>query len=101
MESEDNPVYIRDVTGRSITAANVNENLRVTGTLSSPTACGAEYLCYPLNHGAGEPVALRTNSDFVEIGSCVTFVGPLSVYEGTPQLSATNYDWLWVNHPNE
>jgi hypothetical protein len=95
LESEDNEVFIDNRTGDSITLEDTNRLIRVTGTLTGPgTACGSDYLCFDLDHGAANTIALRTNSQFVMSGDCVTFVGPVGAFGGAPQLNVANFDWL-------
>lgn len=94
--SEDNPVPIDDRTGEAITLADVNHLVRLTGTISGAgSVCGTSAMCWPLSHG-GQTVMLRTDSAFVAVGSCATFVGPVAVYDAAPQLNGLNFDWLWV-----
>jgi hypothetical protein len=94
LDGEGGEVYIDDRTGDSITLEDVNRVVRVTGTLTGGTACGAEYLCYDMDFGSANTVVLRTNSQFVQEGDCVTFVGPVGVFGGVPQLNVANFDWL-------
>jgi hypothetical protein len=95
LESEENPVYIEDRTGDSFSGPDINHVVRVTGTLGqTATACGGNYFCYALDHGAAQPVTLRTNSQFIMPGDCVTFVGPVAAFGGDLQLNAINFDWL-------
>lgn len=96
LNSEQHQVYIEDRTGEIIGLDDVNRVVRVTGTLEGEgVGCGGNYFCYDMAHG-GRVVTLRTNSQFVQSGDCVTFVGPVSAFNGTPQLNASNFDWLWT-----
>ncbi len=97
LESEENAVYIREVDGVDLTPADANHLVRLTGTLSgirSPDCGGAT--CFELDYGARAPIVFRTYSDFVNIGTCLTFVGPVRLFDGTPQLDTINFDWLWT-----
>jgi hypothetical protein len=98
LETENNAVYIWDATGSDLTLDDVNRVVRVTGQLSAEsTDCGGVSKCYEMDHGAANVVTLRTSSQFVEGGQCVTFVGPVGTFGGTVQLNAANFDWLWSN----
>jgi hypothetical protein len=90
------PVYMDDRTGGSITVADQGRLVRVTGALEGePTDCnGAK--CWTLNYAGQAPVTFRTKSMYVMTGSCVTYVGPVSLFNGAVQLNTLNYDWLWV-----
>ncbi len=97
---EGNEVYIDDRTGRSITAADINKLIRVTGTLTTAgESCGGSSLCYSMDFGGALPVTYRSSSQFVSQGSCVTFVGPVSARDSVPQLDTKNFDWTWNNDP--
>lgn len=96
LESEDNEVYIRDVTG-PLTADDAHAVVRVTGTLvgiDNPDCGGAQ--CYEMVYGDNQEIILRTGSEFTAVGMCVTYVGPVRLFSGEAQLDTQNYDWLWT-----
>jgi hypothetical protein len=79
----------------------VHRIVRITGILGdygnegSAYSCGGEAKCWGIKYGDGmNTVIIRTTSKFVETGQCVTYVGPLSFYQGNPQLNVDNFDWL-------
>ena len=107
--SEDNPVYVSEHTdGPAFDIANVNQLVRVKGTLTgggdpcdSPDATNP-YRCYDLSYAGGaETVAFRTNSDFVALNDCVTYVGPLGSFSDAAQLFVDNYTFYWTLQPGE
>ena len=95
---EGTQVYIDDRTGRRFVAGDVARLVRATGIVEGPAQeCGIAN-CFQFHYGGAQPVTLRTSSDFVTPGACVTFVGPVALFEGQPQLDGANFDWLWVNN---
>ena len=101
--SEENAVYFYEpAEGASLTADDVPNVVRVTGTLASAgTPCGGSSNCFDLDYGAAETVTFRTSSNFAFEGDCVTFAGPLSLFDGAPQLNTANFDWLFDYTFNE
>ena len=64
--------------------------------------CGGNNKCYNFVHGpegSEKTIILRSASDFIEVGECATFVGPVSSFPGPladgagAQLDSTNFDW--------
>ncbi len=99
LDSEDNLVYIRDINaeGGELGIEDVNTVVRVTGTLSGGEGCGDPSICYDFDYGADNVVTLRSSSQFIVAGDCVTYVGPVSAFNGTVQLNVANFGWLWSN----
>lgn len=94
LETNDNPVYIRDLFG-PLSLADVGSIVRVTGTLAAGSPCGGSATCYPLTPSTGgAPVTLRSSSLFLAPGDCVTYVGPVFVFADVLQLDTINFDWL-------
>jgi hypothetical protein len=83
--------------GTAIAADDFNWVIRTTGTLvSDPVVCGGGFHCYDLDYGAGSTVVFRTaEMNVFAIGSCVTFQGPVTLFNGGPQL--TTYGNQWFN----
>ena len=52
--------------------------------------------CWDLVYDDGHSAILRTRTEFVDAGFCVTYVGPLSWYEGRPHLDTVNLNWLRI-----
>jgi hypothetical protein len=104
VNSEDNMVYVNDIAATdTISLDNVQHLIRVTGTLvGTPEACPDPNLCYQLDYGAAAPVVLRIRNNFLGgsliEGDCLTFSGPVNVFDGIPQLDATQFDWVWRNN---
>ena len=80
-----------------VTAAHVNQVVRVSGTVvSNPAGCGTDTHCFDLDYGAGSTVVFRTSTaNAFTLGTCVTFQGPVTLYNGQPQL--TTYGDMWWN----
>ncbi|PKN46037.1 MAG: hypothetical protein CVU59_07240 [Deltaproteobacteria bacterium HGW-Deltaproteobacteria-17] len=94
VESTDNEVAVAQRNAEvPVTAADVSTVIRVSGTLTSEGAsCGGDALCYDLDYGADQPVSYRTLK-VLHVGDCVTFMGPVTLYNGLPQLTDYNLDW--------
>ncbi len=97
LEREDNPVYIRDINGVDLTPADANHIVRATGSLTGiqNPDCGGS-TCYELDYGATAPIVFRTSSEFVDVGTCLTYVGPVRLFDNTPQFDTINFDWIWT-----
>lgn len=83
--------------GAPITAADVNVLIRVTGTLiSDGVGCGGDLFCYQLDYGADQPVTFRTATSMLQPNLCLTFMGPVTLFNGEPQLTTYGTDWsVW------
>ena len=57
--------------------------------------CGADNRCWDVDYGFGRTI-FRSNSEFLQTGACVTYVGPLSFYNGEPQLNVNNFSWMRI-----
>ena len=81
----------------ALTAADVDRVVRVTGTLEGDSvACGGSSKCWnTFNYGAGVGI-FRTSSNFATPGACVTFVGPMRIFQDQVQFDTINFDWLRV-----
>lgn len=97
-------------TGVAFEESDYNKIVRVSGTVvGGGEACGGSSKCWQIDTGNGNMVELRTRSEFVEIGGCLTnYVGPLGSFPGpyndtdAPvkwQLNAATFDWFYVNNP--
>lgn len=98
LESEGNEVYIRDIGDEALTMDDVNSIVRVTGIIDrvDNPECGGSSVCYVMTYGTSQSVVLRTSSQFIAVGDCASYVGPVRAFAGTPQLDTLNFDWLWV-----
>ncbi|RME51614.1 MAG: hypothetical protein D6795_08060, partial [Deltaproteobacteria bacterium] len=95
--SSGNPVHIADKTGEDIPFEMLGQIVRVSGEITSNDGgCGGGNTCYTLTHG-NKTITLRTQSEFVAVGDCYTFVGPLGHFQKTPQLDAIDFDWIEEN----
>lgn len=96
LESEGNEVYIRDVGDEALTAADINSLVRITGTLDGidQPDCGGS-VCYNMKYGS-QDIILRSGSQFLAVGDCITYVGPVRGFNNSPQLDTLNFDWLWT-----
>lgn len=76
-----------------MTEEHINRMVRVTGILEGEAdRCGSGHLCWRLNYGAAE-TTFRTRDDDLVAGTCVTFVGPASSFNGNVQLEPFNPLW--------
>ncbi len=96
LQSEDNPVYIKDLTEGGLTTEDINSVVRITGTLTSldDADCGGSK-CYTMAYNGDQTTVFRSSSAFLEVGQCVTFVGPVRGFNDTPQIDTLNFGWLW------
>lgn len=100
LDAEGVDVFIDDKTGEDLNVEDVNKLIRITGTLNgAPESCGSTAVCYQLDHGATNTVTFRLGADFAPDGdgACMTFVGPMSVFAGQPQLNVGNLSWRREN----
>lgn len=75
------------------------EMVRVAGRLDEVLIedCGGGAVCYRMRLGTGGTTKLRTGEDDIELGDCVTFIGPVTLDpDGIVQLDAINFDWTEV-----
>ncbi len=116
---EDLDVFVDDATGKALSLADVNKIVRIGGSITGyqrsdatsrdDASCGDisnnTAYCFTLSHGpegAQETLTYRTTAPFVDVGSCVTFVGPVSTFPGefsenaNPQLNINVFDWEFV-----
>lgn len=93
--SDNAPVYLW-TPDRTLVVDDIHKVVRITGTLAGTGGeCGGGNRCWDIDYGFGRAV-FRSNSDFLQTGACVTFVGPLSFYQGEPQLNVGNFDWMRI-----
>ena len=89
------PVYVW-TPDRALNIDDIHRVVSVTGTLAGTGGeCGAGYRCWDIDYGFGRAI-FRSNSEFLTTGACVTFVGPLSFYNGEPQLNVNNFSWMKI-----
>lgn len=105
--SSGNDVPFTDYTGMEIPVDDYLRPVRVAGVITSEAReCGAT--CFDLTHGAEgseQTTELRTNSQFIAQGDCVTFFGPLGSFPtpladadaATVQLNEQNFNWLFTS----
>jgi hypothetical protein len=56
---------------------------------------GGGFHCYDLDYGAGSLVVFRTmTGNAFSLGTCVTFQGPVTLYNGEPQLTTYGNQWF-------
>ena len=93
------PVYIDERTGKSLTVEDTSKLVRVTGVLTGEhTACGTgDNKCWSFEYAGQTPVVFRSASKFLATGDCVTFVGPVGRFNDDVQLNTTNFGWVWNN----
>ncbi|TDP73719.1 hypothetical protein [Bradymonas sediminis] len=97
IDSSGNDVPFSDYTGKDIPLEDLGKLVRVGGVLTADNGgCGGSSICYTLTHGDKETV-FRSNSDFVDVGTCVTFFGPLGSFDDAAQLNEVNYAWTYTN----
>lgn len=93
----DQPVHIFEP-DRALIPDDIDRVVRVTGVLEgNPTSCGGSSRCWnTFNYGMGTGI-FRSSSDFLSPGQCVTFVGPVRVFNSDIQFDTINFDWH-TNH---
>jgi len=90
----DQEVYIQDATAE-LTAADVNRLIRVAGRIAGAgETCGGRARCWTLDTEFGD-YELRSSSNFLEPGDCVTYVGPVGIFSNAVQFNAVNFDWIF------
>jgi hypothetical protein len=107
IDGSDNDVPFTDMTGADITMDSWGNLIRVSGQLTADNgSCGGSAICYEFTHGdPAKTITFRSNSQFVETGSCVTFFGPLGAFPGplgsdpVPQVDEVNYGWTFTVDP--
>ena len=93
--SDNAPVYVW-TPDRALNIDDIHRVVRITGTLAGTGGdCGADYRCWDVDYGFGRAI-FRSNSEFLTTGACVTYVGPLSFYNGEPQLNVNNFSWMKI-----
>jgi hypothetical protein len=111
IDSSGADVPFTDMTGEDITMDSWGELIRVSGQLTADNGgCGGSAICYELSHGdPAETITFRSNSQFAQVGTCVTFFGPLGAFPGpldsqggTPmaQIDEVNWGWTFTAEPN-
>ena len=76
--SDNAPVYLW-TPDRALVVEDIHRVVRITGNLAGTGGeCGAGNRCWDLDYGFGRAI-FRSNSDFLQTGACVTFVGPLGL----------------------
>ncbi len=101
--SSGNGVPVKDYSpGGQFGVGDYGKVVRVHGTLGQGSACGGNSTCYPLTYPGGT-TTFRSETQFVEPGDCITFVGPATAFPGpydpsgvgTPQLDTINFSWYF------
>lgn len=96
--SSGNPVHIVDVMGTGAVLEFSQQGsyiVEVWGELAAgPTKCGTTAKCYDLDY-AGNIAIFRTASNYDGLGDCKHFIGPLTQFNGDPQLNVDDFDWAW------
>jgi hypothetical protein len=76
-----------------LTVEDVNRVIRVTGLLEGEAdGCGGGHFCWQLNYGGGV-ATFRSRDEDLRVGTCITYVGPLSSFRGALQLEPFNPLW--------
>lgn len=97
LQSTDNAVYVLERSATPITADDITRIIRVEGEITGGgSGCGGSSLCWDLSYAGDQTITFRSASTFVALGQCVTFVGPVSQFDGAPQLNVSNFGWSWT-----
>jgi hypothetical protein len=77
--------------------------VRIHGVVKTENGgCGGSSICYEFEYGpegSKQTTTLRTSSEFVEVGDCGTYVGPVGSFPGffdegaSPQLDSVSFSW--------
>lgn len=103
-QNADDSVPYVDATGRSLDEDDWAKIVRIGGqVIREKSDCPGlpDGHCYVLEHGQSEEtIEFRVDMGTYQVGDCVTFAGPLSLFPGplasgdkTPQLEEKNFDW--------
>lgn len=103
-EASSDAVPYTNKTGKAITNDDFAEIVKVSGKLTEERgSCGGGAVCFTLTHGGESVVYRATGSEKPAVGTCLTFFGPVNLFEGplssedkTVQLQTTNFDWTWT-----
>ena len=101
--SEDNALPLRVKDGEALAAEDYLRLVKVQGQVTglSNAICGGGNICWELTHD-GQTSVLRTSSNFVELGKCISYLGPVSAFPApvnnagadiTYQYDAANWAW--------
>lgn len=55
--------------------------------------CGGDATCYDMTVGT-QTLVFRTESNYVQVGDCIHFIGPLQRFQETLQLTVEDFDWF-------
>lgn len=102
VDEEGANVPYTEATGTDLTIEQFDRIVRVFGTIESDNGeCGGGNKCYTFNHG-DKTTTLRSRSEFLSVGGCYTYVGPVGAFPGplatgdkTIQLDSINFNWLF------
>lgn len=96
LDEVNQPVFIWEPSG-ALTESDVGKLARITGTINgSPESCGGSASCWPVSFGDAT-ITLRSTTEFPPAsGACLTFVGPVGVFQSNIQLDTINFGWLYI-----
>ncbi len=97
--SENNDVYVLDVMDPAVEityAEHGDDIIEVWGELASidEKDCGGA-TCYNLDYGQTEPVVYRSFSEFIQVGDCIHYIGPVQQFDGETRIDPGSFDWTW------
>ena len=95
LTSDNAPIYLW-TPDRAFTMDDIHRIVRVTGILAGTgEECGGISRCWDIDYGYGR-VIFRSASELLSTGGCITFVGPLGLFNGEPQLNVNNFSWMKI-----
>jgi hypothetical protein len=99
VSSSGNAVAFREIGDEAMTFGDVPDNVRVTGEIVATLGpCGASSTCYEFVYGS-QSITFRTAADWIDVGDCVAWAGPISTFDGLPNLDGSNYHWFYDIEP--
>ena len=90
-----NPVAFWEIGDDAIGFEDVPRNVRMTGEIVSAFGpCGGSSSCYEFVYN-GQTITFRTAADWIDVGDCVAWAGPVGTFGGLPQLDGSNFRWFY------
>lgn len=97
--SSGNPVAFWEIGNERIDFDDVPRNVRMTGEIVADLGpCGGSSTCYEFVYES-QTVTFRTAADWINVGDCVAWAGPIGTFGGFPQLDGSNYRWFFDYGP--
>lgn len=94
VDSTANDVHVSDGND-GLTMDDLNAVVNLWGQLTTTgSPCGGDAVCFDMTTAGGIEL-FRTESTFDVRGDCIHYIGPISTFDGAPQINATLFDWYY------